>query len=284
MEWIERLNSAITYIEDHLDDEIDYDQLAKIALCSTFHFRRMFGYMTGVTLAEYIRRRRMSCAAADIQAGERILDIALKYGYESPTAFNRAFQAIHGIPPSQAKKQGVTLRTSSPISFDVSVKGGQEMDYRIEKKPSFRLLGIREAISNGAAEGSEAASKFWRNSEAAIPEIVALRDANAQGLLGVSTCNEVDNTYNYYYIAVSSSAEAPSEMYELIVAENTWAVFTGSGTQADFQLLQQQIISEWLPTSGYEWANAPDVEWYLSEDTKDTKDICYEFWLPVVAR
>ena len=106
MDWIERLNKAISYLEEHIKEETDYEQAAKIACCSTYHFQRMFTYMAGIPLSEYIRRRRMSLAAADLQRSDaKIMDIALKYGYASPTAFNRAFQNVHGITPSAAKKR-----------------------------------------------------------------------------------------------------------------------------------------------------------------------------------
>ncbi len=101
MEWIEGLNKSMNYIEEHLTEEIDYEQAAKLACCSTYHFQRMFAYMANLPLSEYIRRRRMSLAAVDLQNGDnKIIDVALKYGYNSPTAFNRAFQNIHGIAPS----------------------------------------------------------------------------------------------------------------------------------------------------------------------------------------
>ncbi len=101
MEWIERLNKAIDYIEEHLNDKPDYEQLGKIACCSGYHFQRMFAYMAGTPLSEYVRKRKMSLAAVDLQDGsEKIIDVALKYGYNSPTAFNRAFQSVHGIAPA----------------------------------------------------------------------------------------------------------------------------------------------------------------------------------------
>ena len=116
MEWIEKLNEAITYMEEHLTDEIDYEQLGKIACCSSYHFQRMFTYMAGVPLAEYIRRRKMSLAAVDLQGrGMKIIDVAGKYGYNSPTAFNRAFQSVHGIAPSAVKNEGVSVK-SFPLS------------------------------------------------------------------------------------------------------------------------------------------------------------------------
>ena len=118
MEWVERLNESMSYIEEHLTGEIDYDQLGRIACCSTYHYQRMFTYMAGITLAEYIRRRKMSLAAVDLQGGEeRIIDIAGKYGYSSPTAFNRAFQSFHGIAPSSVKNAGVSVKSFSPIEI-----------------------------------------------------------------------------------------------------------------------------------------------------------------------
>lgn len=113
MEWIERLNGAINYIEEHLCEEMDLNEASKIACCSTYHFQRMFAYMADIPLAEYMRRRRMSLAAVDLQSGDnKVIDVALKYGYNSPTAFNRAFKNIHGIAPSQAKEKGVVLKAS----------------------------------------------------------------------------------------------------------------------------------------------------------------------------
>ena len=132
MEWIERLNGAMSYIEENLKNEIDYDKAAKIACCSTYHFQRMFSYMANMTLSEYIRRRRMSLAAVDLQNGEKIIDVALKYGYTSPTAFNRAFQGVHGIAPSLLRSDGVSVKSYLPISFKITIKGAEEMNYRIE--------------------------------------------------------------------------------------------------------------------------------------------------------
>jgi len=143
MEWIERLNQAINYMEKHLTGEIDYDQIGQIACCSSYHFQRMFGYMAGMPLSEYIRRRKMSLAAVDLQSGEeKIIDVAARYGYDSPTAFNRAFQSVHGFAPSQAKATGQIIKSFPPICFQISIKGAMQMEYRIEKKDAFRIVGI----------------------------------------------------------------------------------------------------------------------------------------------
>ena len=142
MEWITRLNNAINYIEEHLCDTVDYDEIAKLACCSTYHFQRMFAYMADTTLSEYIRRRRMSKAAVDLQSGsEKIINIALKYGYDSPTAFNRAFKSIHGAAPSQIKADGISIKAFPPISFKITIKGAEKWN---TKSKTEMLLGLLE--------------------------------------------------------------------------------------------------------------------------------------------
>lgn len=125
MEWLNNLSKAIEYIENHLDQEISFDEAARIACCSTYYFQRIFSYVAGISLAEYIRRRRMTQAAFELQrTDKRVLDIALKYGYASPTSFNRAFQSVHGISPIAAKEKGAILNAYPPIRFSVKVSGG----------------------------------------------------------------------------------------------------------------------------------------------------------------
>ena len=143
MEWVERLNDAICYIEEHLTDKIDYEQLGRIACCSSYHFQRMFTYMAGIPLSEYIRRRRMSLAAVDLQGKSmKILDVAGRYGYNSPTSFNRAFQSVHGVAPSAVKSEGTPVKSFPPLTFKITVKGVEEMNYRIETKEAFRIVGV----------------------------------------------------------------------------------------------------------------------------------------------
>ena len=115
MEWIDRMNAAMDYLEEHLTDKIDVSELARIACCSSFHFQRMFSYMAGVPLGEYVRRRRMTRAAEDLCNGERVTDVAARYGYDSPTAFNRAFQSVHGLPPSKRVRR--RFRRIRPSAF-----------------------------------------------------------------------------------------------------------------------------------------------------------------------
>ena len=281
MEWIERLNEAITYIEEHLTEEIDYERLGKIACCSSYHFQRMFTYMAGVPLSEYIRRRRMSLAAVDLQStGIKIIDVAGKYGYNSPTAFNRAFQSVHGIAPSAVKNEGVSVKSFPPVSFKIIVKGVEEMNYRIETKAAFRIVGVSVPLEKDIEKNFAVIPRKWQETaiNGTLQKLTGLMDTQPMGVLGVSTCNDTEPWR--YYIAVASS-QTDQDLEEYTVPAATWAIFPGTGTNQSIQELERRIVTEWLPTSGYEYGNAPDVEVYLNPDPQNAQ---YEVWIPVVRK
>lgn len=281
MEWIERLNTAMTYIEEHLTEEMDYEQLGKIACCSSYHFQRMFSYMAGVPMAEYIRRRKMSLAAAELASGEKVLDVALKYGYDSPTSFNRAFQKIHGVTPSEAKAGGVPVKAFPPISFKISIKGEAEMNYRIEKKEAFRIIGVSEPLEQEIEKNFETVPKMWQKAamEGTVLKLSTLIKDEPKAILGVSACGAEDQWR--YYISVANSDAPAGEFEEYTVPAATWAIFPGEGSMAGLQELEKRIVTEWLPSSGYEYGDAPDIEVYLNADPVNAK---YEIWLPVVKK
>ena len=279
MEWIERLNKTISYIEEHLAEEISYDELAHIACCSSYHYQRIFAYMAGIPLSEYIRRRRMSLAAIDLQNGnEKIIDIGMKYGYASPTAFNRAFQSVHGIAPSIAKKGGTTIKSYPPISFKLTVKGVEELSYRIETKDSFRIVGASFPLDKEIENNFIAVPQMWQNAamNGTFEKITPLMNNQPMGVLGVSVCNNKEEWQ--YFIAVSSSIDTDNSLDEYIIPACTWAIFSGIGTGISIQELERRIITEWLPTSGYEYDNAPDMEVYLNPDPNNMQ---YEAWIPI---
>lgn len=278
MDWLKNWNEALDYLEAHLDGEIRLEELGRLAGCSTYHFQRMFSYLAGVPLKEYIRRRRMTRAAADLRAGEKVLDVALRYGYDSPTAFNRAFQAIHGAAPSLAKQDGVKLKAFPCIRFKFVLKGDTEMEYQIVQKDAFRIVGFRTPIPKDQEESFRAVPEFWGRVGPQIGALIPLMDPGMPGLLGVSTCHREEE--NYYYIAVASRTPAPEGACEWMVPAATWAIFSGTGHQPNaIQELQKRIVTEWLPDSGYEWAQAPDVEVYLSEPGAEEQR--FQVWLPI---
>lgn len=286
MEWIERLNQAVDYLEEHLTDEICYEKAAEIACCSTYHFQRMFSYIAGVSLSEYIRRRRMTAAAFELQqGGAKVIDLALRYGYDSPTAFNRAFQGVHGVSPSAAKKAGITLKSYPRISFHISIRGDAKMDYRIEKKKAFRIVGLSMPMEKDIEKNFQSVPMFWQETSqsGAIPKLYSLANAEPRALLGVSACMGDDEWA--YFISVASTLPIPEdspEFCEYTVQACTWAVFPGKGAMpASIQELEKRIVTEWLPVSGYEYANAPDIEVYLNADPQNTE---FEVWLPVIRK
>ncbi len=282
MEWIDRLNDAMTYVEENLTGEITLEGAARRAACSAYHFQRMFGYIAGVTFSEYVRRRRMSVAAIELAEGNpRVLDVALKYGYDSPTAFNRAFQSVHGLPPSRAK--GAALKAFPRITFTLSIKGEQAMEYRIEERAGFRVVGYGTKEPMTMEDCFEKVPLFWQRVSGDIPKLCGLMDGSEPlGVLGVSACDGGD--FSGYYIAVATKKEPVEGMEAYDVPAGTWAVFPCMGPMpAAMQTLQQRIISEWLPGSGYEYAAAPDIEVYFPGD-QTSPEYRSEVWLPIVKK
>lgn len=278
MEWIERFNNVINYIEENITQQIDYGEIAKIACCSSYHFQRMFTYMAGIPLSEYIRKRKMSLAAVDLQSGnEKVIDIAGKYGYNSPTAFNRAFQSIHRISPSAVKSGNVYVKSFPPLSFKLVVKGVEELNYRIEAKEAFRIIGVSAPLSKELEENFFVIPQMWQNCviNGTIEKLSKMISTSPTGLLGISVCNDTEQWK--YFIAVATAQLCP-EFEEYTVPATTWAIFPGTGTNQSVQELERRIFTEWLPTSGYEYGNAPDIEVYINPDPENT---VFEVWVPV---
>ena len=278
MDWVKQLNQALAYIEANLEGEIHLERAAQLACCSTYHFQRMFTYLAGIPLSEYIRRRRMTKAALDLQNGAKVLDVALKYGYDSPTAFNRAFRGIHGVAPSSAKEPGVQLCSFQPISFVITIKGEVALNYRIEHKEAFRIVGIHAPMEKEIERNFQTVPKLWEEiaSGGILPKLLPLMNGQLSGVLGVCACGEKEDWR--YWIAVAS--DAPSGEFDAYtIPAFTWAIFPGSGPMPGaIQELEKRIATEWLPTSGYEFADGPDVEVYF---TPDPKQATFEVWVPV---
>jgi len=230
MEWLKRLGAAIDYIEENLDKEISYDEAAHIACCSTYYFQRIFSYVSGVSLSEYIRRRKMTQAAFELQRTDnKVIDVAHKYGYSSPTSFNRAFQSVHGIAPIAAKSMGCTLCAYPSIQFSIIVLGGSAMAYHIEEKKNIRIIGIRIPLVEDAEENMRNVPAFWKKAvlDGSISKLAELSNKNPDGILGVSVYNNPEDIY--YYIAVSSNIPVPEGMVEYMIPEGMWVVFENDG-------------------------------------------------------
>ncbi len=264
MKWLENLSNAIEYIESNLDKDISIDAAAQIACCSAYYFQRVFTYVAGISLSEYIRRRRMSQAAFELQKSDKkVLDIALKYGYSSPTAFNRAFQSVHGITPVAAKNMGSVLNAYPPIRFSVKITGGTAMSYRITEKAAMRIVGIRIPLVADMEENQKVVPEFWKKAleNNYLPKIIELTNQEPGGILGVTVYENPQEIF--YYIAASTTEAIPQNMFEYEIPASTWVIFENDGRfKEDVQNVFKRFYTEWLPFSGYEYAGLPDLEVY----------------------
>lgn len=279
LDWNIRLNRALDYIEECLENEIDFDYVAKLAFCSRNDFSNMFCIATGVQLSEYIRRRRLSLAALEIQnTDDKIIDIALKYGYSSPTAFNRAFQNQHKVSPQYTRSRKIFITTYPRISFQITIKGEINMKCRIEKKPAFTVAGVKKTFRNDAEENL--IPYFWRDlPQETYDKIISQSGGEPKGLLGL--CADFDGEHEFdYYIAVSTNNSETGELDIIQIQEATWAIFEAEGTLME---LLNRIWKEWFPSSGYRRADnsIPDVEVYFDYDFPK-ENYTYELWYPVV--
>lgn len=281
MDWIDKMNAAIAYIEENITTSLNTENIAKIADSSTYHFQRMFAYMTGIPLSEYIRRRKMSLAVADLKDDAmKIIDVALKYGYQSPTAFTRAFKSVHGIAPSLVKLEGVSVKSYPPLNFQMVIKGVESLDFRIETKEAFRVVGVSIPLYGDFTEMAEPVEQIWRIAEnnGTIQKLRSLMGKDSLGLLEVMIPDENIESW-CYLISVTTDAPLEESLKEYTVDAYTWAIFSYEGKSLEeTQKMGERVISEWLPTSGYEYDNGPDISVHGKEGPTGT---ILEYWLPI---
>ncbi len=289
MDALERMNQALAYIEEALADEIDFKQVERLALCSEYHFRRMFSFLAGVSLSEYIRRRRLTLAAFELaQRHVLVIDVALKYGYNSPDSFTRAFQSFHGVTPTEARNTGQPLKAYPQMTFQLTIKGGSEMKYRIVEKEAFGLVGIMKRVPLIYAGVNPAIASMWQSlDEGTINTLKALSNVEPVGLISASTNfseGRLDGGELDHYIGVATTKEHPENLTRLEVAASTWAVFESIGPFPEtLQNIWGRIYAEWFPSSGYELAKGPEILW---NENKDMSSPTYrsEIWIPVTKR
>ena len=287
MDTLSNMNKALAYIEEHLTEEIDYSEVSKIAYCSEYHFKRMFSFLSGIGLSEYIRRRRLTLAALDLKdTNLRIIDVAVKYGYNSADSFSRAFHSLHGILPSEARSEKTQLKAYPRMTFQLSIKGGCEMNYRIVEKASFKLVGFKKRVAI-VFEGvnPEIAKMTELLTPKVINELKALSNIEPTGIISASANfsegrmeekGELD-----HYIGVTTSSDETGEFDVLEIEASTWAVFESVGPFPEtLQNVWGRIYSEWFPSSGYEVASGPEILWNESPDTENPK-YRSEIWIPV---
>ena len=300
MDWITGIQNAINYIEDHLTEELDYEQIAKESFSSSFHFQRVFSILCGYTLGEYIRNRRLTMAGAELSGTrEKVIDVAYKYGYDSPESFAKAFHKFHGITPSQARSNGVMLKSFSRLSIQVSLEGGSIMNYRIEEKPSMLLTGYKRRFTGSPNDKQDQDHNFACESrfEQCILEGTCREHETIYQILTNFDADGYDFYYAYHFPkwaledlqllpediqARFENVDIPAGLY--VVCETERCKFP----TAKMDELRAKAVSQWLPTSGYELRNAPEIgviHWFWEEGNDKLNNSRYcELWLPITKK
>lgn len=279
MDWLTRMTATLNYVEENLCGEIDYKTLEKVACCSAHTFFKMFSYVADVSLSEYVKRRRLTLAALELQGGDvKVIDVALRYGYESPVSFARAFQALHGVTPTQAKKSGITLKAYPRISFQMSMTGKERMDYRIENKNAFQVFGIEGVFRiDEGGEHPRTPADLWADCHAngaitkldedagKLPSFVG---QNLDSVHAICSYKEVRVGEFPYMICAFKGKDSQIGGYTVLdVPAHTWAIFPSGKFNWDnfdtvIESLYKRFFAEWLPTSQYEQVGGLDFEIY----------------------
>ena len=267
-DWIEGFQASIDYIEQNLTKELDVGKIAKKAALSSFYYQRIFGAMCGMTVGEYIRERRMTLAAQELAGSDcKVIDIALKYGYDSPDSFTKAFQRFHGITPAQAREKGVNLRSLAPLHIKITLEGGTMLDYKIVEKAAFTVVGIKKSFNSETSY--KEIPKFWGEWASDMKGL--------KGMFGV--CSDMDGTNFDYWIAdlYMPWEEYPQECSTHQIPEGLWALFKCVGPlPGSMQSVNTKIWSEWLPSlKEYELAGNYSLEFYLPPAKNPADTVSY---------
>jgi AraC family transcriptional regulator len=282
---LERLNQAMEHIECHLDQRIEVSDLARIVVTSEYHFRRLFSALAGIPLSEYIRRRRLTVAGAEVLAGERtLLEVAVRYGYTSGEAFARAFRVMHGVGPGEARRAGASLQSQPRMSFRLIVEGSSSMRYRVVEKEEFRVVGRKARVPLVHEGVNPAIAAFIREiGQETLQRIQSLSDQVPEGIVSVSDNlddSRAEGTELDYYHGVVTRAAAPEDMDALTVPAGTWAVFESSGPfpQA-LQYLWRDVFTQWFPSNPYRSRPGPEI--LRTRLSQDAAQADAELWIPV---
>lgn len=289
MDWITGIQNAINYIEEHLTEEIDYEIVAKEAACSSFYLQRIFSILCGMTLGDYIRNRRLTLAGNELSAADdKVIDIALKYGYESPESFTRAFSRFHGVTPSEAKKDGSKLKSFSRLSVKITLNGGNIMDYKIIEKDAFDIIEKVESHPVEDSENAKSIPAFWTRShnDGTVKKLLDTTTDRTY-IFGVCYGNLSENAKTFDYSIAAKCNEntvVPEGFRKNTIPARTWAIFECKGAMPNaIQDMWHKIVSEFFPTSGYQPTYEMDIEAY-TEGNMGSPDYRSEIWVPVIKK
>lgn len=300
MDWITGIQNAINYIEEHITEKLDYEAIARESFSSSFHFQRVFHVLCGYTLGEYIRYRRLTLAGSELaNARSRVIDVAGKYGYDSPESFCKAFQKFHGVTPSQARSGCAPLRAFSRLYIQVSLEGGQMMDYKIEEKPAMMLTGFKRRFSGDPNEKMDQDHYFACESRA-LQYLLQGMSREFTDTYEVLT-NFAPDGYDFYIAqplpgwVLESFHEDLGDIAErfehLSIPAGTYLVCQTERCQWPCELvepLRRRAVSECLPASGCSLRNAPEINlihWFFEKGNEVLNSSRYcEVWLPIEKR
>ena len=290
MDLLTQLSRAMDYIEKHICDELAIADVAKVTATSAYHFGRSFCYIAEMPLSEYIRKRKLSCAGIELQNSDiKVIDLSVKYGYESADSFTRAFSKQHGVTPTTARQSGVNLKIFPPLTFQIKIKGVQEMNWRIEEREAFEVFGIERVFGNDEVA---LVPDFWtelrENGECERLYQAAGAKCAENGMHCISAVcgyNEVSGDRFPYMICALKKPDSDTSGFKTTqIPKATWAVFRSEKIDCMGSAMKElfdRAYQEWLPSSGYEWAPAPDMEIYYTADGGK----CFEeVWIPVIKK
>lgn len=271
--WTEGLQSAIEYMESNLTEDLQVKDVAERACVSEFHFQRIFTVLCGFSVAEYIRNRRMALAAKELASSDiKVIDVAMKYGYDSPDSFARCFSRFHGITPSAAKEQGAKLRDYAPIHITLSLEGGTMVEYRIEQKEAFTVMGKKRGFNSESSY--QEIPKYW-------DEFLKSEDRKiVSGMYGI--CMDSEGAEFDYLIADNylPDREVPEGFETRTFPAGTWAVFPCR--MKSLQDTNTKMWKEWLPNcKEYKLGGNYNIEMYATACEENMGESYCELWLPI---
>lgn len=282
MEWMAIIGNSIQYMEDHITEDITVESVANSVGVSSFYFQKGFAMLCGFTVSEYIRNRRLALAGNDLLVTDKkIIDIAMKYGYDSPDSFTRAFTRFHGVTPTSVRKEEVLLKSFAPLKIKISLEGGYLMDYKIVKKEAFTVIANAKTFPYEGAK--ESVPQFWQE------HFQSGKSAGVCGWYGINIDLEMGQENFEYLIAdpYNPQKEVPEGFVTRTIPAFDWAVFPCKGPMPTaLQDVNTKIYTEWLPAlKQYEFAAGYCVEYYddptkYEKGTQDENYYC-EIWIPV---